>query len=108
MLRQIIIISSLQRKTNSKNPRLLWKRSSIPCVFCLYTLLKVVCYYDLNVLSMSVMSFRRKKFGGWVGEVSSIQVFLDFQNFFNFAKSQYKGVLPVPLFDTLVINKMLL
>ena len=30
--------------------------SSTPCVFCLYyTLLKVVGYYDLSVLSMSVM-----------------------------------------------------
>ena len=71
----------------SKNPRLLWKWvggsrshsefffgkssqnslkpvlifwSSIPCVFCLYTLLKVVGYYDLSVLSMSVMGFQKK------------------------------------------------
>ena len=34
--------------------------SSIPCVFCLYTLLKVVGYYDLSVLSMSVMGFQKK------------------------------------------------
>ena len=48
--------------------------SSIPCVFCLYniigpTLLKVVSYYDISVLPMSVMGFQ-KKFGwgcGWVG-----------------------------------------
>ena len=48
-----------------------------------YTLLKVVNYYDLSVLSMSVMGFqKRKKFewgvGGWVGRcrgLSSIQVF---------------------------------
>ena len=33
--------------------------SSIPCVFCLYTLLKVVGYYDLSVLSMSVMGFQK-------------------------------------------------
>ena len=26
----------------------------VPCVFCLYTLSKVVSYYDLSVLSMSV------------------------------------------------------
>ena len=53
-----------------------------------YTLLKVVSYYDLSVLSMSVMGFqKRKKFGwGWVGEVSSIQVFFGFFEFFNFAK----------------------
>ena len=40
-------------------------------VCILYTLLKVVGYYDLSVLSMSVMGFQ-KKFG-WV--VSSIQVY---------------------------------
>ena len=69
-----------------KNPRLLWKWvqallrffcwkssqnspksvlifwSSIPCV--LYTLIKVVCYYDLSVLSMSVMSFQKKSLVG--------------------------------------------
>ena len=41
-------------------------------------LLKVVGYYDLNVLSMSVMGFQ-KKFGWgsrWVCGVSSIQVCL--------------------------------
>ena len=33
--------------------------SSIPCIFCLYpTLLKVVIYYDLSVLFMSVVGFR--------------------------------------------------
>ena len=42
--------------------------SSIPCVFCLYTLLKVVGYYDLSVLSMSVMGFQKKS-------LSTIQVF---------------------------------
>ena len=49
--------------------------SSIPCVFCLYTLLElveVVGYYDL---SMSVMGFQKTEFGwGWVGWVSSINV----------------------------------
>ena len=44
----------------TKAPLIFW--SSIPCVFCLYTLLKVVGYYDLSVLSMSVMGFQ-KKFG---------------------------------------------
>ena len=35
--------------------------SSIPtCLFCLYALLKVVGYYDLSVLSMSVMGFQKK------------------------------------------------
>ena len=37
--------------------------SSIPCVFCMYTLLKVVGYYDLSALSMSVMGFKKKI--GW-------------------------------------------
>ena len=47
---------------------------SIPCVFC--TLLKVVGYYDLSVLSMSVIGFQNKTLdGGWVGGVISIQVF---------------------------------
>ena len=38
------------------------------CILCVYTLLIVVNYYDLSVLSMSVMGFQTKKFGwGWVG-----------------------------------------
>ena len=50
--------------------------SSIPCVFCLYTLLKVVAYYDLRVMSMSVMGFQKKSLDGrWVGGVSSMQFF---------------------------------
>ena len=41
------------------------------CILSAYTLLKVVGYYDLSVLSMSVMGFQ--KFGcGWVGGVRSI------------------------------------
>ena len=45
----------------------------------LYTLIKVVSYYDLRVLSMSVMGFQKKKFGwGWVGGVRSIQVCFGF------------------------------
>ena len=46
---------------NSPEPVLIcW--SSIPCVFCL---LKVVTYYDLSVLSMSVMGFQKKEV--WMG-----------------------------------------
>ena len=58
------------------------------CILFVYTLLKVVHYYDLSVLSMSVMGFQKQKSldGGWVGGVSSIQVSLDFLDFFNFAK----------------------
>ena len=33
------------------------------CILSVHTLLKVVGYYDLNVLSMSVMGFQKKKFG---------------------------------------------
>ena len=40
---------------------------SIPCVFRLYTLVKVVSHYDLSVLSMSVMGFQ-KGVGG-LGEI---------------------------------------
>ena len=36
------------------------------CLLSVYTLLKVVGYYDLSVLSMSVMGFQKKKFW-WVG-----------------------------------------
>ena len=43
-------------------------------------LLKVVSYYDLSVLSMTVMGFQKSLDGGCVGGVISIQVFLDFGN----------------------------
>ena len=40
-------------------------------------------YYDLSVLSMSVMGFPKKSLdGGWVGGVSSIQVYFGFFEFF--------------------------
>ena len=56
---------------NSLKPVLIFW-SSIPCVFCMYriyTLLKIVGYYDLSVLSMSVMGFKKKVWmgGGWMG-----------------------------------------
>ena len=54
------------------------------CILCVYTLLKVVGYYDLSVLSMLVMGFKQKKFG-WGGDrVSSIQFVLDFGIFLTF------------------------
>ena len=40
------------------------------CILSVHKLLKVVGYYDLSVLSMSVMGFKNKKSldgGGWVG-----------------------------------------
>ena len=36
------------------------------CNLFVYTMLKVVGYYDLSVLSMSVMGFKKNTFG-WVG-----------------------------------------
>ena len=57
------------------------------CIMFVYTLLKVVNCYDSSVLSMSVMGFQKKKFGwGWVGGVSSIQVYFVFLELFYFAK----------------------
>ena len=59
-------------QNSSKQVLILW--SSIPCICILsvYTLLKVVSYYDWSVLSMSVMGFKKKYgwgagMGGWVG-----------------------------------------
>ena len=53
------------------------------CILSVYSLLKVVGYYDLCVLSMSVVGFQKKKFGwrvgGW-GELYPI-FFKDFWNF---------------------------
>ena len=40
------------------------------CIMSVYTLLKVVNYYELSVLSMSLMGFPKKigwGVGGWVG-----------------------------------------
>ena len=59
------------------------------CILSVYTLLKKFGYYDLSVLSMSVMGFQKKKsldggVGGWSKLYPSF--FLDFWNFFNFAK----------------------
>ena len=41
---------------------------------CIHTLLKVVSYYDLSVLSMSVKGFQRESFD----DLSSIQVYFGF------------------------------
>ena len=43
------------------------------CILQAYTLLKVVSYYDLSVLSMSVTGFQKKEV--WMG-VSSMQSYL--------------------------------
>ena len=44
-------------------------------ILSVYALIKVVSYYDLSVLSMSVMGFQNKF---WMGDVRSIQVFFVF------------------------------
>ena len=56
------------------------------CILSVNTLLKVVGYYDLSVLSMSVMGVHKIKFvwGGW-GELYP-SFYLEFWNFVNFAK----------------------
>ena len=47
------------------------------CILSVYTLLKVVGYYDFSVLSMSLMGFQKKVWvGGW-GELYS-SFFLEF------------------------------
>ena len=53
----------LKSSKNSLKPVLIFW-SSIPCVFCRYTLLKVVGYYDFSVLSMSEMGFPKEV---WIG-----------------------------------------
>ena len=50
------------------------------CILSVHTLLKVVGYYDLSALSMSVMGFPKKSLDR-VGGMSSNQVF-----FLNFGK----------------------
>ena len=82
----VVVVSKSSQ--NSPKQCLLIFLISIPCVFCLYIMVKR-CYYDLSVLSMSVMDLKKKigcRVGGWGGGVSSIQFYLDLWNFFNFAK----------------------
>ena len=53
---------------NSPKPVLIFW-SSIP--FYVYTLLKAVGYYDLSVLSMSVMGFQKKKLDGQTSNLTA-------------------------------------
>ena len=55
----------------------------ILCVPTVYTLLKVVSYYDLSVLSMSVVGFKKKN---WIDCELYPVLFWICWNFFNFAK----------------------
>ena len=57
------------------------------CILFVYTLLKVVSYYDLSVLFMSVMGFQKKLDGGGLVGWALSKFILDFWNFFNFAKT---------------------
>ena len=72
-----IVVVGKSSQNSSKPVLIFW--SSIPYVFCLYiqcTLVIVVSYYDLSVLSISDSDGFPKKFAwGWVGGVRSIQVF---------------------------------
>ena len=54
------------------------------CILFVYALLKVVSYYDLSVLSMSVMGFQKRR--SLNGFVSSIQFYFGFQKKKIFAK----------------------
>ena len=52
------------------------------CILSVYTLLKVVVYYDLSVLSMSETGFGKKSLDErLVGGVSSIQFYFGFWEF---------------------------
>ena len=53
-------------KLSQNSPKPVIFLSSIPCVFCLY-IAKSFGYYDLSVLSISVMGFQKKIWwvGGW-------------------------------------------
>ena len=60
------------------------------CILSVYTLLKVVGFSDLRVLSMSVMVSKKKSLVvGWVGGLSSIQFCFGFLEFFKLCKAPY-------------------
>ena len=57
------------------------------CILFVFTLFKVVNYYDFEYFVFECLGFQKTSLDGrWVGGVSSIQVFLDYWNVFNFAK----------------------
>ena len=61
------------------------------CILFVYTLLTVVRYYDLSVLSMSLIGFPKKldrEWGGW-GALYPVL----FWNLFNFAKPLKEGTM---------------
>ena len=74
-----ILFSFGKSSKNCPRPVLIFW-SSIICV--------VVNYYDFSVLSTSVMSFQKEKFGRWwVGWVSSIQFYFGFLEFLKLCKA---------------------
>ena len=64
MFHSDLLLMENHPKKSSKPVLIFWSTCSIQCVFCLYTLLKVVSYYDLCVLSMSVSEKFRWGVGG--------------------------------------------
>ena len=48
------------------------------CILSVFTLLKVVGYYDLSVLSMSVTGFQVWMAGMWVGEAALSKFIFNF------------------------------
>ena len=53
------------------------------CILSVYTLLKVVGYYDLSVLFMAVMGFQKKNVGWGVGGWGEVYpIFVGFLEFF--------------------------
>ena len=76
-----IFVVGKSSQNSSKPVPIFWSSSRpIQCVFCLYLLLNVVSYYDLSVLSVSVMAFQKNWM--WVVGVSSIQVYFGYLEFF--------------------------
>ena len=64
------------------------------CILFVYTFLKVVIYYDLSVLSMSVMGFQKNVcIERWVGGGALSSFILDFLNFFQLCKAPKDGCL---------------
>ena len=56
LIRNFFVGKSSQYSPKPVGLLIFWSSRPIPCVLCLYTLLKVVGYYDLSVLPMSVKS----------------------------------------------------
>ena len=54
------------------------------CILSVYTLLKVVGYYDLSVVSMSVMGFQKRKVWMWGAGGGGGLALSNFFGFFEF------------------------